>query len=339
MHNRRYFVPSDYHLNYLASVKPTMAYKKGTDPVRWQRQLRLGLRNLLGDFPEKKVPLNPEVLEQKEFKDYVAEKIVFTSEPFADLPGYFLVPKNISLPAPVVICLQGHTSGMHISLGKANNKEDREEIAGDRDFALQAVKRGYLAFAMEQRCFGERRETKQKAKAPHLCQDTAMHSLILGKTLIGERVWDVMRAIDYLEQRAEVDQRRIACLGNSGGGTITFFTACLDRRIKVAVPSCYYCNYTDSIMRIYHCADNYIPGIMNLADMGDLGGLMAPRVLIIVAGKKDEIFPLRGVKRAFRQTKKIYQDFKAERNLHLLVGEKGHRFYQDLAWPVLRRYL
>ena len=334
-----YFVPSDYHLKYLASLKPEMAYKKGEKVISWQRILRTRLKKLLGDFPKKKVPLRPKILERKEFRDYFREKLVFTSEPFADVPVYLLIPKNISLPAPAVICLQGHSPGMHISIGEAKNKHDRELIAGDRDFAIQSVQQGYIALAIEQRCFGERKETKQKARAPHGCQDAAMHSLILGKTLIGERVWDVVRGIDYLEKRKEVDKNRIACLGNSGGGTVTFFAACMDKRIKVAIPSCYYCNFSDGIMQIYHCTDNYIPGIMKLAEMGDLAGLIAPRALIVVAGKKDPIFPIKGVREAFRQTKKIYKAFNIEKNLHLLVGKGGHRFYQNLAWPVIKKYL
>ena len=73
--------------------------------------------------------------------------------------------------------------------------------------------------------------------------------------------------------------------------------------------------------------------------MGDLGGLIAPRALIVVAGEKDPIFPIEGVREAFRQTKRIYKAFKAEKHLHLLVGKGGHRFYQDLAWPVIKKYL
>ena len=49
--------------------------------------------------------------------------------------------------------------------------------------------------------------------------------------------------------------------------------------------------------------------------------------------------PSAGVRKAFRQTKKIYKAFKVENRLHLLVGKEGHRFYQDLAWPVIKKHL
>ena len=44
--------------------------------------------------------------------------------------------------------------------------------------------------------------------------------MMLGRTMIGERCWDVSRAIDVLEALPEVDAARIAVMGNSGGGTI-----------------------------------------------------------------------------------------------------------------------
>ena len=102
---------------------------------------------------------------------------------------------------------------------------------------------------------------------------------MLGKTVVGERVWDVMRGIDLLQEQPEVDAGRIACMGNSGGGTVTFYAACLEERIGLAVPSCMFCTYADSIMRIRHCGDNYLPGMLRVAEIGDLAGLIAPRRL------------------------------------------------------------
>ncbi len=335
---KKHFVPSEYHLNYLRTLKPEVSFRSGEDPHGWQKKLRSRLEKILGGFPAR-ASLKAETVDKKNFPGYIRERIIFQSEPFADVPAYLLTPTKINPPFPVVICLQGHSPGMHISIGQTRNKEEEELVAGDRDLAIQAVENNYAALVIEQRCFGERQETKQKAKAPQGCLDAAMHSLLLGKTLIGERVWDVIRGIDYLKTRKEIDGRRIACAGNSGGGTVTFFAACVDERIKVAVPSCYYCSYHDSLMQIYHCTDNYLPGILKVADMGDLGGLIAPRPLIILAGETDPIFPITGVKRAFRQTKKIYQAFKADQQLHLLVGKEGHRFYAKLAWPKIRKFL
>ena len=102
---------------------------------------------------------------------------------------------------------------------------------------------------------------------------------MFGRTLIGERVWDIMRLIDYATTRREIDAGRIAITGNSGGGTISMFAAALDERIGVSVPGCYFCNHVQSIGSIHHCMCNYFPGMATLAEASDIAGLIAPRAL------------------------------------------------------------
>ena len=278
-------------------------------------------------------------MEKEETKDYLLEKIVFRSEPYTNVPCYLLKPKRIRYPAPAMICLQGHTSGMHISFVKVKYEHDKAAISGDRDFALQAVENGFIALAIEQRSFGERKEQVQKRVSPHGYHDAVMHSLMLGKTLQGERVWDVMRGVDLLMEMDEVEKKYIACMGNSGGGTTTFYAACMDTRISGAIVSCSFCTYADSIMKIYHCADNYIPGVLKVAEMYDLTGCIAPRPFLIVAGKKDEIFPIHGVEKAYKRAKRIYRAAGAPRNIKLVVGDDGHRFYRDPSWRFSKEML
>ena len=171
---------------------------------------------------------------------------------------------------------------MHVSLGKG-------DCSGDRDFALQAVRQGYAALALEQRCFGERADRRPKNLRHYIgtCQHASLTALLLGRTMAGERVWDVRRAIDALAEFPEVDMTRIACMGNWGGGLISYYAACVDKRIKMVMPSCSICTYRDSIGSIDHCADNYLPGALQWFDMPDLAALIAPRPLLIVAGKSD----------------------------------------------------
>ena len=58
----------------------------------------------MGGFPVR-TPLGTETVEKKSFPGYIRERIVFQSEPFADVPAYLLVPAKTSPPFPVVICL------------------------------------------------------------------------------------------------------------------------------------------------------------------------------------------------------------------------------------------
>jgi dienelactone hydrolase len=331
--------PSEYHARALASLKPTLAYT-GQPFTPWKRQLGGALRTILGwNDAQPRVPLNTQVLEVEETPQFTRKKLVFTSEPGADVPAHLLIPKTVHLPAPAFICLQGHSTGMHISIGKAKFPGDEKSIAGDRDFALQAVANGFIALALEQRCFGERQETLQKQRSRHTCEDSTMHALLLGRPMASERAWDVSRGVDLLETLPEVRRDRIGCMGNSGGGTVTYYAACVEPRIRLAMPSCSVCTYADSIFRIYHCTDNFLPGVLKVAEMADFSGLIAPRSLVIVAGQHDDIFPIEGVRRAYAQVERIYRAAGAQNRCRLIVGDEGHRFYAEQGWAAVRQMM
>lgn len=337
-----YFAPEAVHEPLLRNAPRVLRFDASKDYAVWRKAVRRKLRQLLGVMPS---PVPPEVRvewEQSREQDdtaFTERRFIFTSEAFADVPCHLLIPKTGRKPFPVVICLQGHSTGMHISLGRTKFEGDEKSLGGDRDFGIQAVRRGYAALVMEQRCFGERQDSRDEPMRglKHTCHHASMVALLLGRTMIGERLWDVSRAIDVLRTFPEVDGRRIACMGNSGGGTITYFAACLERRISVAMPSCYVCTFKDSIGSIDHCPDNYIPGILRWFEMGDLACLIAPRPLIVVAGKHDDIFPFHAVEETFETIKEIYRAAGAPDRCSLIVGEEGHRFYAAQAWPEFRR--
>lgn len=128
-------------------------------------------------------------------------------------------------------------------------------------------------------------------------------------------------------------------MGNSGGGTATFYASCMDERIRFSMPSCAVCTYEASIMAMNHCPCNFIPNIRRYFNMGDLGGLIAPRPLVVVCGKEDPIFPLDGVVETFALIRDAYKQFDKEELCHLIKGEGGHQFYPDEAWPVLKQMI
>jgi len=330
--------PETCHDLLLNTLVPILGYSSHQDFATWRESVRARLRELVGPEPAV-VPLNVK-REYDIVRDGFREiRFQFTSETGADVPCHLLVPAQVTAPCPVVICLQGHTTGMHISLARPKSAADERMVAdGDRDFALQAVREGYAALVMEQRCFGERSD-RRNAEARHYsngCQHASMVSLLLGRTMIGERVWDVSRAIDALAEFPEVDLARIGCMGNSGGGTITYFAACLEPRISIAMPSCYVCSLRHSIARIDHCADNYVPGFLRWFELADVSCLIAPRPLVVVAGETDSIFPIAGVHEANAQIREIYRASGAPNRCRLIVGNGGHRFYAAQSWPVFR---
>ena len=341
-------LPMEFHTRQLraAGVAPACRWDGKEDPETWRIRAKETLSALIG-LPEiahhSTAPIMQiELNRLDEENGYREIRFRFVTEEQVTVPCHLLIPIhhwNAGKPLPVVICLQGHSTGMHISLGRPKFPKDEQTChGGDRDFAVRAVKEGVCAVAMEQRCFGECGSTE--TGSPN-CRQAAMRALLLGRTLIGERVWDVMRCIDVLCDHFTdyIDPKQILCLGNSGGGTTTTYAAALDERIQIAVPSCAVCTYADSIGAILHCECNYVPGIAIAFDMGDLCAMIAPRSLVVVSGERDPIFPLAGAKECVTQGMRMYDVRGAHDRLVHVIGDGEHRFYADDAWPLIHRML
>ena len=331
------FSPDVCHEALRKDKYPLLAFDPNADYASWKEEVREKFVELMGDVPEL-VDLNVTVEWEKEEENFIERRIVFQAEAFAKVPCHLLIPKNGTAPYPLIICLQGHSTGMHIALGRAIYKGDEEDVkSGDRDYALQAVKEGYAALVIEQRGFGERKCAKDKFLWKNTtCEHPAMVAMLLGRTLLRERAWDVQRAIDAVSTLPEIDMDKIAIMGNSGGGTASYYTACLEPRIKAVMPSCSVCSFDHSIIMRRHCDCNYVPSLGKYIDMGEMACMIAPRPLVIVAGEKDLGFRIEGVYKVYEVIEQIYKKEGAPDNCKLIVGPEGHRFYAELAWDPFR---
>ena len=318
----------------IENTRPSMRYG-GTDFFAWQSEARAKLAALLGLHNIKKkenvVPIIEYVNELAEYTEY---RFTVESEEDYSFPVVMRVPRGKVGKLPLIICLQGHSTGMHISLGQPIFERDATLISGgDRDFCVRAVKEGFIAVAAEQRNFGSCGGAEDGSPQ---CYISSMSAIINGRTTIGERVHDVSCLIDVLTENFDfIDNEKIMLMGNSGGGTATYYAACIDERISLAMPSCAVCTYKDSIAAMRHCSCNFIPNIASYFDMGDLGGLIAPRTLIVVNGREDEIFPAPGVDESFAEIKRLYTAAGVPERAALVTGDGGHRFYADIAWKKL----
>lgn len=335
------------HMHMLLDQEiPALRFDGKEDVAAWQARARQRLCTLLGFDEIKKYAVTPtvEVEYDRYAEDLGCREIRFhlSTEENVTVPCHLCIPQGAKGKLPLAITLQGHSTGMHISLARPKFEGDESTCkGGDRDFVVRALKEGVCAIAMEQRCFGEN-GGKEGITKPS-CTEASMRALLLGRTVLGERVWDIMRLIDALCADARfadvIDTERIICLGNSGGGTATTYATAIDERIQIGVPSCAVCRYADSIGAMRHCACNYVPQIAKDFDMGDLCALAAPRALIVVSGLEDDIFPIDGAKACIRVGEEAFKAYGREGAILHVVGNGGHRFYADDAWPHINNAL
>ena len=332
-------LPDADSLKRAEKIRGEFRFLPGADFRTWQKGARHALTAKLGlskKLSAPRGPLAPRVLWSRKVENGTIVKMMLQSEKDYELPIYFCLPDGRG-PFPVWICAQGHGTGMHASISvKWQDEKTFKYDGGDRDFALQCLAKGYAAVCVEQRAFGEK-----SCRSDHQpgCSRLALHAFMFGETLIGNRVFDVDRAIDFIYARNELRKDMIGIVGNSGGGTTSIYSGAILSRLTHVMPSSCFSTYKDSILAMKHCPCNYWPGMLYWADMGDLAGLCAPKYLVIVNGKTDKIFPIDHAKAEFLRTQLIYKSAGFPDRCRMVVGDGGHRFYKADAWPVMEQFL
>ena len=229
----------DMLLTYLSGQLNTLAarwdrerdkIRTGEDVERRNRFVRDKFRELTGPYPERN-SLEPAVVRGFRRNGYRVENVIFQSRPDFWVTGNLYIPTTGPGPFPGIIAPCGHSAGARL-------------LPVYQFPCLSLVKEGFVVLTYDPVGQGERRQywNPNTGKTEDgLTTGTWEHSmpgqllLLLGESLTHYRIWDGMRAIDYLLSRPEVDKDRIGCAGLSGGGTLTMFISALDLRVKCAV--------------------------------------------------------------------------------------------------------
>ena len=319
-----------------------------TDFEAWRTATRRHLSAITGMDGLRAAEPRPVVTESVQCDGYVRQRMEIHTEPDVVMPLYALLPDDLQAGErrPVVIAPHGHGSG-----GK-NMTAGRREIPAVADtiekhngaYAERFAQAGLIVFAPDARAFGERREPVGQANDEDsfmrsTCTPLNHAAISLGQTVTGMWTWDLMRLVDYVLTRDDCDPERIGCAGLSGGGLQTLWLAAMDDRICAAVVSGYFYGYRDSLLDLNgNCGCNYVPGLWQAVDMGDLGALIAPRPLLIETGDQDPLNGARGLDNVYEQvaiTRGAYELYDAGDRLAHDVQPGEHQWYGVVAEPWL----
>lgn len=315
----------------------------------WRRSFRRKLANVIGlsgmdaHMPATK-PREMRVVKGpvEKLKGYTRHAFTIETAPGLWVPAFLLVPEGLDSPRPAILCSHGHGIGMNALVGLTEEGKPRQYKKGyQHDFALQAVKAGFVALAFEQCGFGRRRDidfNKEQNLWNH-CEQPSKNALHWGLSMTGIRVWDAMRMIDFLQTRPEVQAGKIGMVGISGGGLVTQFTAALDDRVQAACVSGFCNRFADCILAIHHCIDNYVPGLGRLGDNDDVACLIAPKPLLIESGTEDNIFPIAATRAALRKLRRCYRLLDASDRIEADIFEGKHEFSGARTWTFFAKHL
>lgn len=328
-----------------AAMKYAFRGKTPGEFKRWQSSFRPELKRILGlgKLERQYAAYRPQarMMSSEDVGYAMREKWIIWTEPTVPLPFILLRPKNVAPGATLVLTPHGHSKNTELYAGIYHDDKERESgEAGERNVAEQAARLGYFALAPTTRGFGDTRTDEDiRGDATSSCHILLLHDMLAGRTPIGDRVWDISRLIDWAIANLPVDPGKVVVTGNSGGGTVSLFAAACDTRISVAIPASYFCTFTGSIGTLRHCECNYVPGILELGEMADVAGLIAPRPFCAIQGKEDPIFPIGESRKAFSHLQTIYAAAGVPGNCELYEGPGGHRYYSAGAWPFVRKHL
>ncbi|WP_066191493.1 MULTISPECIES: dienelactone hydrolase family protein [Gracilibacillus] len=311
---------------------------KAVGPAERRSILTNTLLELLGDFSylnDTRVPFQTRVLETKDCERYHRDLIALSVTELVEIKMFILTPKTNQEVFPSVLAVHGHGYGVHEAVGLTKDGE-KEENTIHHQFAIQLVNQGFKVFVPEVIGFGERRLTRDiEAGNENSCESMATNLLMEGKTLAGLRIWEARCILDYIEEDAQVDANNIAMMGFSGGGLVSAFTATLDTRVKATVLTGFANTFKGSTMAMHHCIDNYIPGILAVAELPEWIALIAPRSLFIESGENDPIFPSQYTKEAIEEISEYYT-FSPEKfsydifpGAHEVSGRKAYNWLQQ----------
>ena len=240
----------------------------------------------------------PQLLEQSDGGGYRMEK--FSAEIADKLfqPYYKLTPAAPN--GRVVIYHCGHSGD-----GVRGCVDPRSESgAYQRLLPVELARRGYTVYAHEPFGFGEMTYNAYSGPDKRGCFANTGILQLLGVSTTAMRVFQMQKIMDIAEKENKTDRFIIG--GISGGGLACAFTGAVDRRVGAAFVQGYTNTYRDSIMRLEHCIDNYMPGTLLAGESADVLALHAPHPLLVSNGDADPIFPLAGTKTAVDHLRKVY---------------------------------
>ena len=328
-------------------IQPKLAFSARKSFTKWQKELKDKFNELIGvdSIKENSCEKNFKIEKIEEKKDYKEIKFSFFSEPFVQIPCYLLIPKTNKQRYPVVVTLQDHSSGVHNSVGKI--EKDSDNIICDTDYAVQAVRKGYIALAVEERSQGitacqndDHRWCKLNYfKEEGNCYYDAVTSFLMARTVVGERCVDVSFAIDLLDNFPECDLSKIVVTGLGIGGETAFYSTIYDQRIKGCIPVDAFSSYKDDLLCRHNCACSYIPNAFCYFDMPDLTALIAPRKLTIITDERYGKKAYKDVDNAFITATKIYSKANSSSSLKLSKTQFSMGWNKQVVWKEIENVI
>jgi dienelactone hydrolase len=258
-----------------------------------------------------KMPIKATIFGKVDRGDHTVEKVFFESYPGFYVTGNLYRPKNVTGKAPAVLCPHGHWT-----YGRLENQQLNSGPARAASFARQ----GYVAFSYDMIGYNDSAAISHRFAAGHR-ENIVDREALWSVNLLGLQLWNSIRSVDFLLTLPEVDPERIACTGESGGGTQTFLLAAVDDRVKLSAPV----NMVSFLMQGGSVCEN-APNLRIDTNNVEIASLMAPRPMMLVSATGD--WTRNMMTSEYPAVRGVYKLFDAEDKLTAIQIDAAHNYNQ-----------
>ncbi|MEA1996556.1 MAG: acetylxylan esterase, partial [Gemmatimonadota bacterium] len=233
----------------------------------------------------------------------VIEKLVYYSEPDVYVPALLFKPEGAGDRLPALIYCHDKGKAAEAESGLWVSQVARQGIA-----VLCIDLRG----TGETRTFRQYRDTEEGYHALLWGSETNMSfdAMMIGRSLLGMRAVDIVRGVDYLCSRPDIDSSRIGCFGQEESAMACLTAGVLDKRLAPVILSrlpVSYCSIVENPLYNWH-VNIFLPGVLKVMDIDQAAGLVAPRPVLMLntADHMRRVLPGTEVEREYSWAGRVY---------------------------------
>lgn len=315
------------------------------DFAKWKAQARHVLAECMQNLQPAPKAYAMEVTDREQRDGYEARKIRFNLSEWSRVPAYLLVPEGKG-PFPAIVLLHDH--GAHFSIGKEKMVRPfhvAPEVMEDADqWASQCydgqyvgdylARHGYVVLAVDALFWGER--GRKEGTSYDAQQALASNFLQMGASWGAFINVDDMRSAEFLASLPFVDKERVGSLGFSMGAYRSWMLAALTDVVRASASICWM-NTTEHLMTLTNNQNKggsayamLIPALRRYLDYPHVASIACPKPTLFFNGTQDKLFPIEGVRDAYREMETVWKSQGASDHLVTKLWDEKHFFNKEM---------
>lgn len=315
------------------------------DFAKWKAQARHVLAECMQNLQPAPKAYAMEVTDREQRDGYEARKIRFNLSEWSRVPAYLLVPEGKG-PFPAIVLLHDH--GAHFSIGKEKMVRPfhvAPEVMEDADqWASQCydgqyvgdylARHGYVVLAVDALFWGER--GRKEGTSYDAQQALASNFLQMGASWGAFINVDDMRSAEFLASLPFVDKERVGSLGFSMGAYRSWMLAALTDVVRASASVCWM-NTTEHLMTLTNNQNKggsayamLIPALRRYLDYPHVASIACPKPTLFFNGTQDKLFPIEGVRDAYREMEAVWKSQGASDHLVTKLWDEKHFFNKEM---------